>query len=91
MTDHLARLVAEWSPGQAQNAEVLKRSRDWPEDAEHENGNYSCRCYSCGNEFIGHKRRVVCRACAIPSRGLTVEESRAYEELLGEMFSGGRP
>ncbi len=37
---------------------------DWPEDASHENGNYHCMCMGCGSDFIGHKRRVVCRKCA---------------------------
>lgn len=37
---------------------------DWPEDAAHENGNYQCQCCECGKVFIGHKRRVVCKACA---------------------------
>jgi hypothetical protein len=38
--------------------------RDWPEDKAHENGNYSCSCIQCGKSFNGHKRRVMCRACA---------------------------
>jgi hypothetical protein len=37
---------------------------DWLEDAAHENGNYQCRCVHCGRMFIGHKRRVTCKACA---------------------------
>jgi hypothetical protein len=37
---------------------------DWPEDFEHENGRYFCRCIECGGGFIGHKRRVVCKLCA---------------------------
>jgi hypothetical protein len=36
---------------------------DWPEDFAHENGNYRCRCISCGDSFNGHKRRAVCRVC----------------------------
>jgi hypothetical protein len=39
---------------------------DWPEDSGHENGNYQNRCVECGRTFTGHKRRVVCRACAQP-------------------------
>lgn len=39
-------------------------SRDWTEDFEHENGNYMCKCYVCGEFFTGHKRRVVCKVCA---------------------------
>lgn len=37
---------------------------DWPEDFSHENGQYQCMCCHCGNMFIGHKRRVTCKACA---------------------------
>ena len=37
--------------------------RNWPEDQPHENGNYICRCSDCGEEFVGHKRRGLCRAC----------------------------
>lgn len=36
---------------------------DWDEDAARENEKYQCRCCNCGNLFIGHKRRVTCRAC----------------------------
>ena len=34
---------------------------DWPEDFSHENGNYENRCFSCGELFRGHKRRVQCK------------------------------
>jgi len=37
--------------------------RNWPEDATHENGNYENRCMECDQSFIGHKRRVICKAC----------------------------
>lgn len=40
--------------------------RHWTEDFPHENGQYQCRCVDCGQMFIGHKRRVVCKACAAP-------------------------
>ncbi len=36
---------------------------DYPEDATHENGNYMCVCVECGDNFIGHKRRVICKHC----------------------------
>ena len=42
--------------------------RGWWEDQQHENGNYQNTCVPCGRDFIGHKRRVVCKAC---STGLT--------------------
>lgn len=42
-------------------------NRDFPEDRAHENGNYSCLCFRCGNTFIGHKRRVRCKQCETES------------------------
>ena len=36
---------------------------DWPEDFNHENGNYQNRCCQCEVDFAGYKRRVVCKAC----------------------------
>lgn len=38
-------------------------TKDWTEDAGHENGKYECRCCECGSRFTGHKRRVVCKVC----------------------------
>jgi hypothetical protein len=43
---------------------TTREQRNWPEDFEHENGNYSCACHSCLREFTGHKRRVTCKSCA---------------------------
>lgn len=48
--------------------------RDWPEDFGHENGEYECKCYSCGELFIGHKRRPECRKCAMAAAGPEVTE-----------------
>ena len=36
---------------------------DWFEDFEHDNGNYHQKCFNCEADFIGHKRRIVCREC----------------------------
>jgi hypothetical protein len=36
---------------------------DYKEDFSHENGNYFNECTKCKKEFLGHKRRVVCRKC----------------------------
>lgn len=36
---------------------------DYKEDFSHENGNYSNICTYCHQEFLGHKRRVVCKKC----------------------------
>jgi hypothetical protein len=38
--------------------------RSWHEDFCLENGNYIRVCCYCREEFIGYKRRVVCRKCA---------------------------
>ena len=37
--------------------------RDWPEDYEHD-GCYINHCAVCKGEFLGHKRRTVCKECA---------------------------
>lgn len=42
--------------------------RDWPEDFHHENGNYLNRCSICDEEFMGHRRRVVCKVCSAPGK-----------------------
>lgn len=41
---------------------------DWTEDSSHENGNYFCKCLPCGADFIGHKRRLVCRKCYMANK-----------------------
>lgn len=47
----------------------LHPAGDWEEDFPHENGNYSNICKFCGNEFTGHKRRIVCKVCATGCNG----------------------
>jgi ribosomal protein S27AE len=37
--------------------------RDWHMDSSHENGNYHSTCGTCGNLFLGHKRRLYCKKC----------------------------
>lgn len=44
--------------------------KDWPEDFSHENGNYMCRCVSCKGDFVGHKRRVVCKQCVTERKAI---------------------
>lgn len=39
--------------------------RSWKEDASHENGNYYCNCCVCQRQFLGHKRRVLCKVCDV--------------------------
>lgn len=53
---------------------------DWPEDFTHENGNYQCRCSFCDRMFIGHKRRVICKACrSSQATPPTVDQPKGYE------------
>lgn len=69
---HFANDPANAVRAHAAVIEILSRThaadgeapRNWPEDASHENGNYECRCCTCGNLFVGHKRRVTCKVCA---------------------------
>lgn len=49
---------------QPDTQEALDGKRDWPEDFNDENGNYSNMCLECGYHFIGHKRRRICKVCA---------------------------
>lgn len=39
--------------------------RDWTEDFAQENGQYVNKCVGCGNQFLGHKRRITCKRCAV--------------------------
>lgn len=61
--------------------------RDWPEDFEHENGNYMNTCCECRNTFTGHKRRFICKACSTSQGGAAVEV--VAHLVLGGMFHGG--
>ena len=36
---------------------------DYIADFAEENGMYHHECIRCGREFIGHKRRVICKQC----------------------------
>lgn len=61
----LSRLKAqEPRPGWRWLKNTTYDERSWPEDAGHENGNYSNSCCECLRMFTGHKRRVVCRSCS---------------------------
>ncbi len=54
--------------------------RDWKEDSSHENGNYQCICSTCGNTFMGHKRRITCKLCG---------KNNADSELVGKQKNVG--
>ena len=36
---------------------------NWTDDFSHENGNYVNTCVICDHNFLGHKRRIVCKKC----------------------------
>lgn len=57
---------------------------DWIQDADHENGQYFGKCLSCGVDFIGHKRRQVCRKCqkASDEKWAAMTEMERQSELL---------
>ena len=45
--------------------ETIKQDeRNYTEEFNHENGMYANICTECNNQFIGHKRRIVCKVCA---------------------------
>lgn len=59
---------------------------DWLEDASHENGQYFQRCCSCDEDFIGHKRRHICRKCHYEGKArydaMTPEERAAQDTFI---------
>ena len=59
--------------------------RDWQEDRRFENGQYFCKCLDCGETFIGHKRRLQCKSCAIKAMSnkiLELEEQVRRKDVL---------
>lgn len=56
---------SEWLENKLNNNVIpsFDSPRNWKEDYEHENGNYTCICIECKESFIGHKRRVICKEC----------------------------
>lgn len=66
--DGVAADVAQMSTGVRESLEevVAGSERDWTEDFALDNGNYLSRCVKCKSRFLGHKRRAVCKSCAIP-------------------------
>src|ERR1700759_4156825 len=66
--------------------------RDWTEDFSHENGKYICHCVECKQKFMGHKRRAVCKQCAVSTPPASLEgpktaEVRGDGTPLVDMFS----
>ena len=52
----------------------------WAEDFEHENGMYNCICFTCGEVFMGHKRRTQCKKCVTPV-DTTPQQANAVEMI----------
>lgn len=68
--------------------------RDWTEDFSHENGNYLNPCIVCGNDFFGHKRRVICKVCATseskeaqPIIKFTWEKGDTFDSIYKKLLS----
>jgi hypothetical protein len=47
-------------------SDAFRSERDWTEDFAFENGKYLNTCLECRRHFMGYKRRVICRLCAVP-------------------------
>jgi hypothetical protein len=72
-------------------------AHDWTEDFAHENGRYQNKCANCGTVFIGHKRRVCCKVCALQDKSVatadapftqaakTVLDSGVADKVMGEV------
>jgi hypothetical protein len=45
--------------------QIAESDRNWYEDYSYENGQYFHICIYCKKQFIGYKRRVVCKKCSI--------------------------
>jgi hypothetical protein len=78
MAEHVDKLVDRAEKAEAELARIRKEQvpegwrlvkdsthdeRSFPEDREHENGNYYCSCAACGRQFTGYKRRLACKVC----------------------------
>jgi len=61
----------------------MAERRDWIEDFEQENGQYSNTCVGCYRIFVGHKRRVLCKTCG--GFNSTTATSNIIEEQKAEI------
>lgn len=53
--------------------------KNWIEDSLEDNGNYLCKCSTCEEQFVGHKRRIYCKTCR-PKWNLFLDDIRQPEE-----------
>lgn len=56
-------------------------NRNWKEDFHLENGNYTCICTICDEQFLGYKRRIYCKLC---HDGLETQMERRYRNKILE-------
>jgi len=42
---------------------MSSEENNWEEDFKFENGTYLNRCTRCKRDFLGHKRRIICKTC----------------------------
>ena len=57
----------------------------WQEDFNHKNGNYENSCSTCQSLFIGHKRRVTCKVCAMNALRAERDQLKAREKACETM------
>jgi hypothetical protein len=69
MKQSSGQLSVDSSQSSAENSsgssyfEAVNYEGSWEEDFLHENGNYMNVCRLCNKEFLGNKRRYVCKCC----------------------------
>lgn len=61
----------------------FKNPKNWPEDFDKENGCYINICSRCDSEFMGHKRRHLCRECNPPE--IKKEQPKTQKEYDKEL------
>lgn len=68
---------AEPPPGWKLLKDTTHEERSYPDDAKHENGAYFNNCVTCLRQFVGHKRRGVCRACRSAQQAEPIPDCRS--------------
>ena len=63
--------------------------KNWTEDYKHENGNYLNNCTKCKENFLGHKRRFICKECFKDiNKKLNVLDSVETDKVITPVVSG---
>lgn len=85
--------------------DTTQEERSFTEDYVHENGHYFNTCCHCLRQFIGHKRRVICKVCSAldeamraagqqnPAQEQSVESSEymAYTDYFRDQIAATKP